>query len=139
MIATAKQQLSFNEFIEICPEDGVYELVNGEVVKMATTRNHDDVAEFTDRQLYGEVQRLKLNYVVKRGITIKTTTKEGAEQGRVPDVSVIDRTLWRSERKAYAALESPIQLAVEVISTNWEVRTRVMSTAKLPQKMIGRF
>ncbi|NJR21607.1 MAG: Uma2 family endonuclease [Richelia sp. CSU_2_1] len=120
MIATAKQQLSFNEFIEICPEDGIYELVNGEIVKMPITRNHDDVAEFTDRQLDREVQRLKLNYVVKRGITIKTTTKEGVEQGRVPDVSVIDRTVWRSERKAYSALESPIQLAVEVVSTNWE-------------------
>ena len=120
MIATTKQKLKFNEFIEICPEDGIYELVNGEIVKMATTRNHDDVAEFADRQFYREIDRLKLNYVVKRGITIKTTTKEGAEQGRVPDVSVIDRTLWRSERKAYAALESPIQLAVEVVSTNWE-------------------
>ena len=120
MIATTKQKLKFNEFIAICPENGTYELVNGEIVKMATTRNHDDVAEFTDRQFYQEIERLKLNYVVKRGITIKTTTKEGTEQGRVPDVSVIDRTLWRAERKAYAALESPIQLAVEVVSTNWE-------------------
>lgn len=120
MIATTQQKVSFNEFIEICPEDATYELVNGEIVKMATTRNHDDVAEFTDRQLYREVQRLKLNYVVKRGITIKTTTKEGTEQGRVPDVSVIDRTLWRAERKSYTALESAIQLAVEVVSTNWE-------------------
>ena len=119
MIAT-KQKLKFNEFIAICPEDGVYELVNGEIVKMATTRNHDDVAEFADRQFYQECDRLKLNYVVKRGITIKTTTKEGTEQGRVPDVSVIDRTLWRAERKFYTALESPIQLAVEVVSTNWE-------------------
>jgi len=120
MIATTKQKVSFNEFIEICPEDGVYELVNGEIVKMATTRNHDDVAEFADRQFYQECDRLKLNYVVKRGITIKTTTKEGREQGRVPDVGVIDRTLWRAERKSYTALESPIQLAVEVVSTNWE-------------------
>ena len=119
MIAT-KQKLKFNEFIAICPEDGVYELVNGEIVKMATTRNHDDVAEYTDRQFYQECDRLKLNYVVKRGITVKTTTKEGTEQGRVPDVSVIDRTLWRAERKSYTALESPIQLAVEVVSTNWE-------------------
>ena len=119
MIAT-KQKLKFNEFIAICPEDGVYELVNGEIVKMATTRNHDDVAEFADRQFYQECDRLKLNYVVKRGITIKTTTKEGIEQGRVPDVSVVDRTLWRAERKSYTALESPIQLAVEVVSTNWE-------------------
>ncbi|MEG3937818.1 Uma2 family endonuclease [Microcoleus sp. S36b_A3] len=120
MIAITKQKLKFNEFITICPEDGVYELVNGEIVKMATTRNHDDVAEFADRQFYQEIDRLKLNYVVKRGITIKTTTKEGIEQGRVPDVSVIDRTLWRAERKSYTALESPIQLAVEVVSTNWE-------------------
>lgn len=120
MIATTKQQLKFNEFIAICPEDDIYELVNGELVKMASTRNHDDVAEFTDRQFYQECDRLKLNYVVKRGITIKTTTKEGIEQGRVPDVSVIDRTLWRAERKSYTALESPIQLAVEVVSTNWE-------------------
>ena len=119
MIAT-KQKLKFNEFIAICPEDGVYELVNGEIVKMATTRNHDDVAEFADRQFYQECDRLKLNYVVKRGITIQTTTKEGTEQGRVPDVSVIDRTLWRAERKSYTGLESPIQLAVEVVSTNWE-------------------
>ena len=119
MIAT-KQKLKFNEFIAICPEDGIYELVNGELVKMATTRNHDDVAEFADRQFYQECDRLKLNYVVKRGITFKTTTKEGTEQGRVPDVSVIDRTLWRAERKSYTALESPIQLAVEVVSTNWE-------------------
>ena len=119
MIAT-KQKLKFNEFIAICPEDGVYELVNGEIVKMASTRNHDDVAEFADRQFYQECDRLKLNYVVKRGITIQTTTKEGTEQGRVPDVSVIDRTLWRAERKSYTALESPIQLAVEVVSTNWE-------------------
>jgi Uma2 family endonuclease len=94
--------------------------VNGEIVKIAITRNHDDIGEFTDRHFYQESDRLKLNYVVKRGITIKTTTKEGTEQGRVPDVSVIDRTLWRAERKAYAALESPIQLAVEVVSTNWE-------------------
>ncbi|MEG3957065.1 Uma2 family endonuclease [Microcoleus sp. herbarium2] len=36
-----------------------------------------------------------------------------------PD-SVIDRSLWRAERKAYAEMESPIQLAVEVVSTNWE-------------------
>lgn len=120
MITTTKQKVSFNEFIEICPEDGVYELVNGEIIKMATTRNHDDVAEFADRQFYQECDRLKLNYVVKRGITIKTTTKEGREQGRVPDVSVIERTLWRAQRKSYTALESPIQLAVEVVSTNWE-------------------
>lgn len=28
--------------------------------------------------------------------------------------------MWRSNRSAYSALREPIQLAVEVISTNWE-------------------
>jgi Uma2 family endonuclease len=51
---------------------------------------------------------------------IKTVTKDGLEQGRNPDVSVIDRTIWRSNRSDYNALEVPIQLAVEVTSTNWE-------------------
>lgn len=121
MIATTQQKVTFNEFIAICPEDGIYELVNGEIVKMATTRNHHDVAEFADRQFDREGDRQKLNYyVVKRGITIKTTTKEGREQGQFPDVSIIDRTLWRAQGKSDTALESPIQLAVEVVSTNWE-------------------
>jgi Uma2 family endonuclease len=87
MIITTKQKLKFNEFIAICPEDGIYELVNGTIVKMTTTRNHDDVAEYTNRQFYREIDRLKLNHVVKGGITIKNTTKDGREQGRVPDVS----------------------------------------------------
>jgi Uncharacterized protein conserved in cyanobacteria len=33
---------------------------------------------------------------------------------------VIDRTIWRSNRSDYNALEVPIKLAVEVTSTNWE-------------------
>jgi Uma2 family endonuclease len=51
---------------------------------------------------------------------MRTVNKKGNEQGRVPDVSVIDRTLWRSAPTDYAALIEPIQLAVEVVSTNWE-------------------
>lgn len=50
---------------------------------------------------------------------MKTTRDDGLVQGRTPDVSVIDKALWVSEPKAYAALEDPIQLAVEVSSTNW--------------------
>ncbi|MGK7890416.1 MAG: Uma2 family endonuclease [Leptolyngbyaceae cyanobacterium] len=58
--------------------------------------------------------------MIKQGIPIQTRTKKKVEQGRIPDVSVIDKTLWRSNRTDYAALCDPIQLAVEVVSTNWE-------------------
>ncbi len=119
MIATVTQKLTFDQFLVECPEDGLYELVNGEIVEMNATRNHD-VADFTSDSFKDEIKRLSLNYVVKNTAVIRTVTKAGIEQGRRPNVSVIDRDLWRSNRSAYAALREPIQLAVEVTSTNWE-------------------
>ena len=120
MIATVTQKLTFDQFLVECPEDGLYELVNGEIVEMNATRNHDDVADFTSDSFKDEIKRLSLNYVVKNTAVIRTVSKTGIEQGRRPDVSVIDRDLWRSNRSSYAALREPIQLAVEVTSTNWE-------------------
>ena len=120
MIATVTQKLTFDQFLLECPEDGLYELVNGEIVEMNATRNHEDVADFTSDSFKDEIKRLSLNYVVKNTAVIRTVTKGGIEQGRRPDVSVIDREVWRSNRSAYAALREPIQLAVEVTSTNWE-------------------
>jgi len=120
MIATVTQKLTFDQFLVECPEDGLYELVNGEIVEMNATRNHEDVADFTSDSFKDEIKRLSLNYVVKNTAVIRTVTKAGIEQGRRPDVSVIDRDFWRSNRSAYSALREPIQLAVEVTSTNWE-------------------
>ncbi|OUL24292.1 Uma2 family endonuclease [Nostoc sp. 106C] len=120
MTTFTKQKLTFEQFLEQCPEEGFYELVDGEIVEVRSTRNHDDVADFIADSFKDEVKRLNLNYVVKNTAVIKTKTAEGVEQGRKPDVSVIDRDMWRSNRAAYSALEEPIQLAVEVTSTNWE-------------------
>lgn len=119
MISLTTQEITFDQFLEECPEDGIYELVNGEIVKVNSTRNHDDVAYFILFAFNDEIRRLNLNYIVNNTATIKTT-KKGKIQGRRPDISVINREQWRSNREAYAALEEPIQLAVEVTSTNWE-------------------
>jgi Uma2 family endonuclease len=35
-------------------------------------------------------------------------------------VGVFDRTVWRSDRLNHRGMREPIQLAVEVVSTNWE-------------------
>lgn len=120
MTTTTKQKLTFDQFLEQCPEEGLYELVNGEIVEMRATRNHDDVANFLLFNFNDEIRRMSLNYVVNNTAVIRTVTKNGTEQGRKPDVSVIDRTVWRSKRSDYNALEEPIQLAVEVTSTNWD-------------------
>lgn len=120
MTTTTKQKLTFDQFLEQCPEEGLYELANGEIVEVRATRNHEDVADLSYKNFDREIDRLGLNYVVKRNAVIKTMTSDGKEQGRNPDVSVIARNVWRSNRSDYNALEEPIQLAVEVTSTNWD-------------------
>lgn len=114
-----KQKLTFEQFLQHTGE-GRYELVDGEIVRILATRQHEDVADFIADTLKAEVERLALNYRVSDRIIIRTLTQNGKEQGRHPDVSVVDKTLWESNRAAYAALLEPLQLAVEVVSTNWE-------------------
>ncbi|MBW4592840.1 MAG: Uma2 family endonuclease [Brasilonema angustatum HA4187-MV1] len=118
---TTNQKLTFEQFIEQLPDaDGRYELVNGEIVRILATRQHDDIADFITDTLNNEVKRLERNYRVSGRIMIRTQTAEGKEQGRQPDVSVVDKTIWSANRAAYSALFEPLQIAVEVISTNWE-------------------
>lgn len=113
-------KITFDQFLVKCPEDGLYELVNGEIVEIISTRNHIDVADYIRDSFHTQIKNLSLNYVVTSKTAIRTLTQAGVEQGRRSDVSVIDRDLWRSNRSAYAALREPIQLAVEVTSTNWD-------------------
>lgn len=120
MTTAQVQELTFDNFLEQCPETGIYEFVKVEIVELRVTRNHDDVSNLLLFCFNDEIRRLNLNLVVTNTAVIKTVTKDSLEQGRNPDVSVIDRTIWRSNRSDYNALEVPIQLAVEVTSTNWE-------------------
>jgi Uma2 family endonuclease len=67
-----------------------------------------------------EIRRLNLDYIADQTVLIRTVTANGQEQGRNPDVSVVKASLWNSNVTAYGALIEPIQLAVEVTSTNWD-------------------
>ena len=116
-----KQMLSFEQFVKQLPdEEGRYELVNGEIVRILPIRLHETLAEFLSDAFKDEVKRLKLNYWVSGRIVVRTLTQNGKEQGRNPDVSVVDKTVWDSAPFAYSALIEPLQLAVEIVSTNWE-------------------
>lgn len=121
MTTIVKQKLTFDQFLDQYSEgSGLYELVNGEVIEMRATRQHDDVAFFILFAFNDEVRRLGLDYVVNNTTLVQTLSSTGEEQGRKPDVSVIDRAIWQSNCSAYGALDRPIQLAVEVVSTNWD-------------------
>jgi Uma2 family endonuclease len=116
-----KQKLTFEKFLEYnIEEEGRYELVNGEIVRILPTRQHETIAEFISDSFKDKVKRLRLNYWVSGRIVVRTLTPDGREQGRNPDVSVVDQTIWDSHPTAYSALLEPLQLAVEVVSTNWE-------------------
>ena len=116
-----KQMLSFEQFVKQLPdEEGRYELVNGEIVKILPIRLHEDVADFLIKQFDREVDRVPLNYRVSGRFMLRTLTPNGKEQGRHPDVTVVDKTIWESKPFDYSALTEPPQLVVEVVSTNWE-------------------
>ena len=120
MAQATLKSIGYSEFVEACPNDGNrYELVNGQIVRITATRAHDDVADFIYDAFRDEVKRTRENWKVTRFGSVKTRRDDGLQQGRTPDVSVVDRLTWNADLRAYTALEEPIQLAVEVTSTNW--------------------
>lgn len=116
----SKPKLTFEQFLRTYPTDGRYELVDGEIVAVANTRHHEDTVAFIYKKFDREIDRLDMNFVVRQNVSIKTSRNNGISQGRVPDVSIINRDIWRSNLSGYSALLEPLQLAVEVTSTNWE-------------------
>ena len=110
-----KQILTFARFIKQLPdEDGRYELVNGEIVKiLPPIRLHENVADFIENTFQNEVKILNLNYYRVSGrIVVRTLTPNGKDQGRHPDITVVDKTLWESQPFAPSALTEPPQLVV---------------------------
>jgi len=67
--------------------------------------------EYSDILLRGffdrGMERLELDYIVDKDIVIRTVTKDGQEQGRIPDVSVVVSSLWNSNALTYGVLIEP--------------------------------
>ena len=76
--------LSFDQFLEQCPEDGRYELVDGKMVKILATRIHYDVASLIMDSIKDEVRRLNLNYVVNDVAAVLTINKKAKNRADTP-------------------------------------------------------
>jgi Uma2 family endonuclease len=120
MTITTLTKLDFGQFLQQRPDDSIYELVNGEIVKVEAIRARKNVARYLMFGFNDEIRRLQLDYIVDKDIVIRTVTNRGDQRGRNPDVSVVSASLWNSNVTTYGALIDAIQLAVEVTSTNWE-------------------
>ncbi|MBD2357768.1 Uma2 family endonuclease [Tolypothrix sp. FACHB-123] len=121
MVQIPVQKITFADFLEQYPDgSGIYELVNGEIIKVEPTRAHKNVARFLMLGFNDEIRRLELDYIADKDVVVRTFSSTGEEQGRNPDVGVVKASQWNINVLAYGALIDPIQLAVEVTSTNWD-------------------
>jgi Uma2 family endonuclease len=121
MTLLTQAKLSFEQFLRDYPDGrGSYELINGALVEMRATRGHDQIADGLLFAFNDEIRRDRLPLKVTNKVVLRTVDGVGQEQGRVPDVSVIDKAQWDANPSACGAFTMPIQLVVEVVSTNWE-------------------
>ncbi len=74
-------------------ESNRYELVDGELVPTApATFKHSNIVNFLFKQFDREIERLGLDWIARQGdVGIRT----GTRKSRLPDICVIDGTLWR--------------------------------------------
>lgn len=112
---------TFEEFLEWYPDGrGHYELIDGVVVEMNPTGDHEEVAAFLNRKLNVEIDRLKLPYFIPRTYLVKPANSISGYQ---PDVLVLDRSVLEAEplwkKSSTITLGSSVKIAVEVVSTNW--------------------
>lgn len=121
MIQAIPKHITFDEFIAWYPDDGRYELIDGQVIEMQPTGKHEEVTEFISRQLILEASRLQLPYRFPTRALVKAPSWE---TGYLPDVLIVDRNALRSEplweKAATITQGTSIPFIVEVVSTNWE-------------------
>jgi Uma2 family endonuclease len=121
MIQAIPKHVTFDEFIAWYPEDGRYELIDGQVIEMQPTGKHEEVTEFISRQLILETSRLQLPYRFPTRALVKAPSWE---TGYLPDVLIVDRNALKSEplweKAATITQGTSIPFVVEVVSTNWE-------------------
>ncbi|PHV62807.1 Uma2 family endonuclease [Cyanobacterium aponinum] len=122
MVAIASRvKLTFDEYLRQYPQgEGFFELVDGKLIRMEAIRAHKNISRFLMFTFNDEIRRLKLDYIVDKDIVIRTVNRLGKERGRIPDVSIVQASFWNDNVIAYGAVTEPLELAVEVVSTNWE-------------------
>ena len=121
MTQAISKLMSFDEFLEVKPENGRYELHNGVIVEMPNpTGKHSASAGFQAIELGLEIRRLQLPYFIPKECTIKFNDNSGYD----PDVIVLDKQAVeanesRWERESVITQGNSVKLVVEVVSTNW--------------------
>ncbi len=119
---TLPKLITLEEFFEQYPDGyGRYELRNGEIFEMQPTGTHEQVAGFLAGELFAEIRKLQLPYIIPRQAIVKPVDTD--KSGYNPDVIVLDQTaladenLWK--KRSTITQGKTIKLTIEVVSTNW--------------------
>lgn len=122
MVQAVLQSMTLEEFLDWYPDGyGRYELWNGVVIEMQPTGTHEQVGGFLAGELFMEIKRLQLPYIIPRQAIVKPIDTE--KSGYNPDVIVLNQLalneepLWK-KRSTITKGES-VRVVVEVVSTNW--------------------
>lgn len=90
MVQAASSQIALDAFLDGYPDGyGRYELWHGVVREMQPTGTHEQVAGFLAGELFLEIRRLQLPYVIPRQAIVKPIGT--VEFGYNPDVIVLDQ------------------------------------------------
>lgn len=121
MIQALSKTLTFEEFLEWYPDGrGRYELLNGVIVEMLPTGDHEKVTAFLNRKLNVEIDRLQQPYLIPNTYLVKSPTWESGYQ---PDIIVLDEEALEAEplwqKASTISLGNSVKLAIEIVSTNW--------------------
>ena len=123
MIQGIPKSVTFDEFIAWYPDSPEYryELHNGVIVEMPLgTGDHSNVAGFIAGELFLEIRRQQLPYLVPKEYIVKSVNDKS---GYSPDVLILDRPALLNEprwkQESIITMGSSVRLAVEVVSTNW--------------------
>ncbi len=122
MIQALPEYMSFEQFLEWCPENGKrYELHNGIVIEMEPTGQHELVGGFLAEELTLEIRKLKLPYTIPRSCLLKPNLPNS---GYRPDVVVLNKTLLADEplweKSSTIQYGKTVPLVIEIVSTNWQ-------------------
>lgn len=122
MAQAIPQLMTLEEFLDWYPDGyGRYELWNGVVVEMQPTGTHEQVGGFLAGELFLEIRRLQLPYVIPRQAIVKSLDSD--QSGYNPDVIVLNQPalseepLWK--KRSTITKGASVQVVIEVVSTNW--------------------
>ncbi len=113
--------VTFEEFALLKPDNGRYELHNGEIVEMSQPLgDHEDIVGFLVEKLVTEYTRLNLPYRIPKTALVKPPESDSAYS---PDILLLNRPnlaiepRWKNQ--STVSYGESIPLVVEVVSTNW--------------------